>query len=158
MQLSIVFDNIKLINLSLFYSALSKDRILSSNSWPLRFFPITRPSLFRRYDCGIALMLYLLATGSFQKLRFETWVHGKLSSITACSHCSLVLSSETPIISKPASLYFLCNLTRFGFSILHGLHHAAQKSKSVTLLSSNKLLSVISVSYTHLTLPTSIQV
>ena len=68
----IVFDNIKLINLSLFYSALSKDRILSSNSWPLRFFPITRPSLFRRYDCGIALMLYLLATGSFQKLRFET--------------------------------------------------------------------------------------
>ena len=99
--------------MSWFYSALSKDRILSSNSWPLRFFPITRPSLFRRYDCGIALMLYLLATGSFQKLRFETWVHGKLSSITACSHCSLVLSSETPIISKPASLYFLCNLTRF---------------------------------------------
>ena len=79
-------------------------------------------------------MLYLLATGSFQKLKFETCVQSRLSSSIAFSHCSLVLSRETPRISKPSWLYFLYNLTRLGFSTLHGLHHAAQKSRRVTVL------------------------
>ena len=79
-------------------------------------------------------MLYLLATGSFQKLKFETWVQGRLSSSIACSHCSLVLSRDTPMILNPFLLYFLYNLTRLGFSTLQGLHHAAQKSRSVTVL------------------------
>ena len=41
-------------------------------------------------------------------------------------------SRETLSISKFDFLYFSFNLTSFGFSILHGLHHDAQKSIKTT--------------------------
>src|SRR5262249_34278068 len=41
-------------------------------------------------------------------------------------------SSETPMMTKPLSWYFLCNVTRPGISLRHGGHQVAQKSKITT--------------------------
>ena len=45
-------------------------------------------------------------------------------------------------MSSPSLLYELYNLTRFGFSTLQGLHHAAQKSSRVTLFFETSSLNV----------------
>lgn len=50
----------------------------------------------------------------------------------ASFHLSASSSSETPIILNPLEWNRLYSATTFGFSILQGLHHDAQKSISVT--------------------------
>src|SRR5690554_6775569 len=51
----------------------------------------------------------------------------------ASTQSFLFLSNETPKTSNPLSLYLWYILTTFGFSMRHGLHHAAQKSISTYL-------------------------
>src|SRR5690606_33666237 len=45
---------------------------------------------------------------------------------------SALRSKETPTTFSPFSWYSLYSFTKFGFSTLQGLHHAAQKSRIVT--------------------------
>src|SRR5690554_277984 len=90
------------------------------------------------YVAGMASIAYCLATGSLKNARLETWCQVKLSFSIASNQAALASfwfgapSKETPIISRPLSLYFSYTFTTFGFSFLQGPHQAAQKSMIVT--------------------------
>src|SRR5690349_18089692 len=64
----------------------------------------------------------------FQYLRSLTCVHASPSSLMACSHWPLSLSSETPRTVKFFALNSLNAITTLGFSCLQGIHQLAQKS------------------------------
>src|SRR5690606_29173283 len=59
--------------------------------------------------------------------------HANLSVAIASFHLAASLSRETPIMLSPLACSSLYIATTLGFSTLHGLHHDAQKSITVTL-------------------------
>src|SRR5690606_31400445 len=71
-----------------------------------------------------------LAAAELKYCKSETWAQSSPSLSMAATQSSLFLSKETPNTSNPLLLYLLYILTTLGFSILHGLHQAAQKSMS----------------------------